>query len=182
MTWSWKVAPAPCSEPPSQVSLLSFLMGCKLLSQQHIYGGEQAPRHSAGPGSHSKSLCIYTFDNSSQARGQEYHFQASRSQQREQQGNKKMSKPASALFLIELWCGSGYMRGRQSECMASNALSIIHPCAEGRQFFMALSEAGHKYSFTGGKWPKGWRMNIWVACQGTMWNASRSLFFCLQPL
>lgn len=97
-TWSWKVAPASCPVPPSQVSPPSFLMGCKLLSPQHIYGGELAPQRSVGPGSHSKSLCIYTFDNSSQARegvrGQEHHFQVSRSQKREQQGNKKMSKAA----------------------------------------------------------------------------------------
>lgn len=107
---------------------LSFLMGRKLLGQQRIYGGEQAPGRSAGPGSHSKSLRVYTFDNSSQARegvrGQKHHFPALRSQQREQQGNKTMSQPASALFLIELWCGSGYVRGRQSEHTPSNVLSV----------------------------------------------------------
>lgn len=111
-------------------------MGCNLLSQQRIYGGEQAPGRSAGPGSHSKSLCISTFDNSSQAReglrGQEYHFPVSRSQQREQQGNKKLSEPVCALFLIELWCGSGYMWGRQSEYTPSNVLSVSQPQKAGR--------------------------------------------------
>lgn len=76
-----------------------------------------------------------------------------------------------------------YMRGRQSEYMASNALSIFLHGAGGKQLFMRLSEGGNKYSVLlgnndqkDGEWMLGWLR------KGTMWSISNSLVFHFQPL
>lgn len=115
-----------------------------------------------------------------QERGWEGKSTTSRRGDHRRENNKEIKRwvklqcPPLDRALVWIWGP----QGRQSGYKASDVLSITQPCAEGKRFFMVVSEEANKYSFTGGKWPKGWRMNIWVAWQGTMWDTSLCSSVC----